>query len=269
MNNFPEIHPLNASPEILAIYSDIRAVSGLQMVNLIWRHLATRPEVLAWAWAGVRPLIGSKEMIGARQRLIQAVELPVIAEVSKQVWAAAGVDAKQIPEVRSMVGDYIRGNGTNMIALTALRLRLAGVNNVAAALTPAPLPPPAAPLPPLPKIDTLEPQLAVGVRSLAQRHEGAQGGIIPSLYLELVRWPQLINTLPSWLASLYAPAALRAARDSAIRAAEAEALAMLPNLGAPPPAAQEVRPALEHFTRLVIPDLIPVCIALNQLLPAS
>lgn len=269
MNNFPEIHPLNAPPETLAIYADIRAVSGLQMVNLIWRHLATRPEVLAWAWAGVRPLIGSQEMIGARQRLIQAVELPAIAGVPKQAWAAAGVGDTETPEVRSMVGSYIRGNGTNMIALTALRLRLAGINHAAASLTPAPLPAPTAPLPPLPKIDTLEPQLAAGVRSLAQRHEGAQGGIIPSLYLELVRWPQLVDTLPSWLASLYAPAALGAARDSVIRAAEHEALAMLPNLGAPPPAAQDVRPALEHFTRLVIPDLIPVCIALNELLPAN
>jgi hypothetical protein len=82
MTNFPEIHPLNASPEISAIYADIRAVSGLQMVNLIWRHFAALPNVLEWAWAGVRPLVGSQEMAAARHRLIYAVELPAIAPVS-------------------------------------------------------------------------------------------------------------------------------------------------------------------------------------------
>ena len=40
MTNFHEIHPLNASPEIAAISADIRAVSGLAMVGLIWLHFA-------------------------------------------------------------------------------------------------------------------------------------------------------------------------------------------------------------------------------------
>ena len=166
-----------------------------------------------------------------------------------------------------MVADYVRGNCTNIIALTALRLRLEGDNQPAGVLSPAPLPATAAPLPPLPPIDTLAPSLATGVRALAQRHEGAQGGIIPSLYLELVRWPQLIDRLPGWLNNIYSPVVLRAARDSAIQAAEAEALAMLPKLGPPPPDVEKIKPALEHFTRLVIPDLIPVCIAVDRLLP--
>lgn len=267
MTNFPEVHPLKASPEISAIYADIRAVSGLQMVNLIWRHIATRPDVLAWAWAGVRPLIGSQEMIAARQRLIQAVDIPAMLPIPKIAWEAAGVSAMQIPAVRSMVADYVRGNCTNIIALTALRLRLEGDNQPAGVLSPAPLPATTTPLAPLPPIDTLEPCLAAGVRALAQRHEGAQGGIIPSLYLELVRWPHLIDYLPSWLNNLYSPAVLRAARDSAIQAAQTEALAMLPKLGSPPPDVEKIRPTLEHFTRLVIPDLIPVCIAVDRLLP--
>ena len=267
MTNFPEIHPLNASPEISAIYADIRAVSGLQMVNLIWRHFAALPNVLEWAWAGVRPLVGSQEMAAARHRLIYAVELPAIAPVSLQAWDAAGVGPSQMHDFQSMLAAYIRGNCTNMIALTALRLRLEGVDGASAALSAAPLPATAAQLPPLPRIDTLDPALATAIRNLAQHHEGAQGGIIPSLYLELVRWPGLIETFPNWLGALYAPQAMLAARASTIRAAEAEALAMLPTMGPPPQGIEAMRPALAHFTRLVIPDLIPVCIAADRLLP--
>jgi hypothetical protein len=42
---FAEIRQQYATPEIAAIYADIKTVSGLPFVNLIWRRL--RP--LSWA----------------------------------------------------------------------------------------------------------------------------------------------------------------------------------------------------------------------------
>lgn len=46
---FPEIRPQDATPDITAIYADICAVSGVPMVNLIWRHFAALPDALGWA----------------------------------------------------------------------------------------------------------------------------------------------------------------------------------------------------------------------------
>ena len=46
-----------------AIYADIRAVLGVGVVNLIWRHLATMPGALPWAWETVRPLYVSGALI--------------------------------------------------------------------------------------------------------------------------------------------------------------------------------------------------------------
>jgi hypothetical protein len=268
MTNFPEVHPLNASPEIAAIYSDIRAVSGLAMVNLIWRHFAALPGILEWAWKGVRPIVGSQELVEARKRLIDAIELPTLPPVTAEAWRAAGVSEDELIIFRNMMADYVRGNSTNIIVLTALRLRLEGLNHGTPAFSAAPAPESMMPSPPLPRIDTLDPSLAAAIRALAQRHEGTQGGIIPSLYLELVRWPALIDTFPHWLEALYEPSAMRAARGSTCRASEREALILLPALDPAPPNTEEMRPALERFTRLIIPDLTPVCVAVQRLLPA-
>ncbi len=268
MTDFPQIHPLNASPEIAAIYADIRAVSGLSMVNLIWRHFAALPGVIEWAWKGVRPIVASQELVAARQRLISAIELPTLPLVTRQAWQTAGVSADELTTFQVMMADYVRGNSTNIIVLTALRLRLEGFNHTAPVLSAAPTPATVIPSAPLPRIDTLDPSLAGAIRALAQRHEGAQGGIIPSLYLELARWPALTDTFPHWLEALYEPSAMRTARESTCRAAEREALTLLPALGPAPPNVAEMRPALERFTRLIIPDLTPVCVAVQRLLPA-
>ena len=268
MTNFPEIHPLNASPEIAAIYADIRAVSGLSMVNLIWRHFAALPGILEWAWKGVRPIVGSQELVEARIRLIDAIELPTLPPVTAQAWRTAGVSGAELTAFRDMMADYVRGNSTNIIVLTALRLRLEGINHAPSAFTAAPAPVGMAPAAPLPRIDTLDPTLASAIRALAQRHEGAEGGIIPSLYLELARWPALTDTFTHWLGALYEPSAMQRARESTCRAAEREALNLLPALDSAPPNVAEMRPALERFTRLIIPDLTPVCVAVQRLLPA-
>ena len=267
MTNFPEIHPLNASPEIAAIYADIRAVSGLSMVNLIWRHFAALPDVLEWAWKGVRPIVGSHELVAARRRLVDAIELPALPPVTPEAWRAAGIGGVELNTFSNIMADYERGNSTNIIVLTALRLRLEGIDHTAPTLSAAPTPTTATPSPPLPRIDTLDPKLASAIRALAQRHEGAQGGIIPSLYLELARWPVLTDTFPHWLAALYEPSAMRTARESTCRAAETEARTLLPTLTQTPGNVDQMRPALERFTGLIIPDLTPVCVAVQQLLP--
>ena len=238
------------------------------MVNLIWRHFATLPDVIEWAWKGVRPLVASQKLVSARKRLIDAIELPTLPPVTFEAWQTAGVGGAELTAFRDMMADYVRGNSTNVIVLTALRLRLEGVDHIAPVLSTAPTPAIATPMAPLPRIDTLEPKLAGAIRALAQRHEGAQGGIIPSLYLELARWPALTDTFPRWLEALYEPSAMRTARESTCRAAEREALNLLPAFDPAPPNVAEMRPALERFTRLIIPDLTPVCVAVQRLLPA-
>ncbi|WP_298106137.1 hypothetical protein [Bradyrhizobium sp.] len=261
-----EVRPEDAPPEIAAIYADIRAVSGVPMVNLIWRHFAALPGVLDWAWTAVRPLVGSDKMAAARARVTAAVAVPAIAPLAPTAWAAAGLDETGLCALRTMMTAYVRGNVTNIIALTALRLRLDAPDRPAAQFAPGPVAPAAQLLPPLPHIEALPDDLVATIRALAASHDGAGGGVIPSLYLALAPWPGVVNALARWLGPLYALDAMRTARASTVRVAEQEAAAMLPSIGQAPAGLAAMRPTLDRFTRLVIPDLIPVCIALSGLL---
>ena len=48
----PAIAEADATGAVALMFADIRAVTGVGVVNLIWRHLATIPGGLAWAWGG-------------------------------------------------------------------------------------------------------------------------------------------------------------------------------------------------------------------------
>ncbi|HEY3891917.1 MAG TPA: hypothetical protein VGM00_08165 [Bradyrhizobium sp.] len=41
---------------VAKIFADIRRMLGVEVVNLIWRHLATIPDAPPWARAVLRPL---------------------------------------------------------------------------------------------------------------------------------------------------------------------------------------------------------------------
>jgi hypothetical protein len=92
---------------------------------------------------------------------------------------------------------------------------------------------------------------------------------MPSLYLHLAQWPDLLLALPDVLAPLYAEGVLARARDDAVAAAEAEAPGLIASLGDAPPAPPGLAPFLATlgvFTREVIPGMVPVGLALQRAL---
>jgi hypothetical protein len=265
MMSLPEIRESEAPPNVAAIYAEIRTASGLPLVNLIWRHFAALPGVLPSAWATVRPLVASAAMETARSRLAAAIPLPASGAAD---WRAAGCGEVDLARIRAILGAYTRGNLTNLLALTALRIRLTEPETAAAPpLPPGPVPeaPPA--LDVLPRLADLPAQVAADVRTLAARH-GVPEGVIPSLYLHLAHWPGVLRALPGWLGPLFAPGVLEGARDAVRQLAEQEAASMLPSELVLPAGAQiAVRSALDEFTGRVIPDLLPVCLTLSRLCP--
>jgi hypothetical protein len=269
-STFAEIRQQDATPDIAAIYGDIKTVSGLPLVNLIWRHFATFPGVLSWAWTAASPIVGSTRMDAARQRIAASLILPSIAPIGADNWRSAGVSDQELARITTVVDAYLRGNLTNMIALTALRMRLEHPNRPAARLIAGTHPAPALThLDPLPRINSLEAHLAAQIRALAKRHEGISNDVTPSFYLALSYWPGVVEVLPTWLSALYQPGALRAARVDTCNLAEAEAETMLPQPSLPPEGISAVQPTLERFTRLLIPAFVPVCLAMRRLLPRS
>lgn len=270
-----EIREEGAPPDIAALYAALRRATGVPLVNLIHRHLATLPGVLPWVWQAIRPPLEDGRLAAARERLAAALPLPPVAPLPATAWRAAGLAPEERPRIAALVEVYNRGNLTNLILLTALRRTLEGV----AAEVPPPSPssatalPPLAMLPappPLPRLEALPPEVAARVQALAARHGPPGAGVTPSLYLHLAHWPALLAALPGWLAPLLEPVALAAARDAAVRLAEREADALRPLMavegGVPGSHGPAVLAVVTRFTREVIPGMVPVGLALRRLL---
>lgn len=266
-----EIREGEAPPEIAAIYAALRAASGVPLVNLIWRHLATMPGALPWAWDATRAALESGAVAAARGRLAARVPLPAgLLPVDEAAWRAAGLDPAARAAVLAVVETYNRGNLTNLVLLTALRRALEGAPAVAAPLPAAAVAEPPLPeVPPLPVLAALPEATRAQVRDLAARHAGAAaGGVVPSLYLHLAHWPALLAALPAWIGPVLA--GLDAARAATVAVAEEEAAALRPLLaigaGVPGGHRDAVLAALTRFTTAVIPEMVPVGLALRRVL---
>src|SRR5258708_29288470 len=74
----PAIAEASASGAVAVaeIFADIRRVLGVEVVNLIWRHLATIPDALPWAWGMLRPLYADATIAAEAQALHRGLSLP-------------------------------------------------------------------------------------------------------------------------------------------------------------------------------------------------
>jgi len=260
-----EVRPSDAPAAIAALYADILLVSGVPVVNLIWRHLATLPGVLAWAWSAVRPLVASSEMAEARVEISERTQAS-LAELRLGRAKLVRLNGGDPKPVRAIINGYLFGNLTNITALTALRLRIRNQAAPSSRLTPAEQTAPVPMLPPLPSVRSLDPEIAAIVESLASQHEASAKGIVPSLYLALTPWPDLLAALAMALGPLYEPRQLHATRALIVHHSSVQATRMLPELGNPPMGYEAMLPVLSLFVDSVIPELIAVCIGLRTLL---
>ena len=87
----PSITEADATGNIAAIYTDIRATLGVPVVNLIWRHLAVFTEGLPWAWESLKPLYANGAIAAQAAALRVGLEVPVLPGLSGPVLAAAGL----------------------------------------------------------------------------------------------------------------------------------------------------------------------------------
>ncbi len=69
MTLLPEVAERDAPPKIAAIYDEMRRFTRLPLVNLIYRHLATIPGALPWAWGLLRPAFADGSLEAAAGRV--------------------------------------------------------------------------------------------------------------------------------------------------------------------------------------------------------
>ncbi|MCZ6872093.1 MAG: hypothetical protein O7G88_00975 [bacterium] len=281
----PSITEQEAAGAIKAIYEDIKAVIGVPVVNLIFRHMATLPGCLEWGWEVLRPLYAGGELSRVAEALITHLELPAIPRLLAPALRAVGVDAPGERMIARILDAYNRSNPMNMIALSTLLTYLAeGVSAATASHTDTPIrrPPLSLPsattesavLPPLLSLDTMQAETAVLVRTLNGLSPQGEARTMASMYRQLAHWPGYLALALVLLQPLHADGRLQVAVQQASTQALSQSQRMAQVLSvdvASAPPVGEVRQALDtalrYFTAHLIVEMIPVGRFLRHTLP--
>ena len=217
----PAITEAAATGEIASIYADIRRVLGVDVVNLIWRHLATIDGALPWAWGTLRPLYADGLVITEATVLHRALALPPVPAVPAEVFAGLGLEPNDLTAIREVLAAYDRTNAMALVALTALRARLDGrAPSDAEAAEPAALA--AAPpigLPRLLNLTEMPAYTAALVTLLNGLGTQCPGPVLASMYRHLAHWPSYLSFAWLSLAPLDTDGQLAIAIDAAQDAA--------------------------------------------------
>ena len=269
-----ELSESRATGEARRIYGEIKRLSAVPMVALIYRHLATMPGVLEWSWALLEPALRSGALQRQAWSLADRVKVAGTPGIPRAALRAAGLEARDEHGIAAVLDAYNRANPVNILAVRCLALHLAGE---VTPRSPAPgerwePPPPPDPLPTM--IDP--PAMTPTVRELAQllTDRGATDSpspLWPSLYRHLAHWPAFLGyaaviVAPRFDAVDAAAAKLRAGIEQAAwdLAGGLRAPAALP---APVAAERErLQQAIAQFSQR-IPEMVVIGTMLRRALP--
>lgn len=205
--NIETVTEAEADQATAMIFADIRATMGVALVNLIWRHLASSPAALTWCWQSLKPLYASGVVPQAAWTLRDALALPQLSAFNQEDRRALGNDVKSLGVIDAVLRTYERGNAQNLVALCALRQKLAQTPNAAVSdsrqraklraleesreeladrIT--------EPLPPLPSMNELSASVRADIESLAAIWVPEdRRGLIPSVFRHLAHWPAVLT----------------------------------------------------------------------------
>ncbi len=272
-----------AEGETAALYGDIRATLGVPVVNLIWRHLATFPNGLAWAWDAVRPHYRSGAVQAEARALRDHLVLVETPELSRAALRTVGISAADEIAIVRLLDTYERSNAMNLIALAALNRQLRGGGPARDAPPPARDAPPPAPsradrpiegnLPRLLVMDEMAPETARLVAELNRFGQADDGRIVASLYRHVAHWPGFLALAWAVLAPLQRDGRLATMIAATLDAADRRAskLAIEPSGDLPLSAAarRQIGATLTEFIDGAIGRMLPIGMVLRRAMPPA
>lgn len=252
---FPAIAETAATGETAELFADIRAIVGVRVVNLVWRHLAALDGALPWAWSAVRPLyvqgVVDTEAVRFRDRMV----LPKLGTLSGP--EPASVDA--------VLASYDHSNTINLFALGALAAWLRG--ETAAQGTPEQGPRLATPDVVLPKLATeadVAPEVWQRVLRLNRFGDRPQPLILASMYRHLAHAPAFLQRIEAALAPVQAEGSLARAIAANQAAARERTRVLARAISADrPERAGEIEASVSAFLDHAIGKMVTICRAIR------
>jgi hypothetical protein len=267
----PAIAEASATGAVGEIFADIRRVLGVEVVNLIWRHLATIPDALPWAWGVLGPLYADGTIAAEAQALHSRLSLPNLLPLPHDLLAAIGLSGDELATVRNILAAYDRTNAMALVALSALLYRLDEAPTTIDQIAEKSFGPPPGSLasirlPPLPGLDTLPEPVANLVLTLNRLGTRRKNPVLASMYRHLAYWPGYLALSWALIAPQDADGSLEAAIEDALLKARAQAARLATRLQAPPidpTTAAAIRVAVDPFAGDVIAKMVVICAVLR------
>jgi hypothetical protein len=263
-----ELAEREATGEKAAIYAELKRLGGVPMVALIFRHLATRPGVLEWAWRAIGPAWQSGLLQETAWRIAREASLVPIAPIPREALAALGIDASGIAQIRAACEAYNRANPENMLSVLCLLRLLEGQAAVeprsARAWTP-PLPP--GPLAPMIDLQAMSGEVSALLDLVAAPGEPGAPRVVQSLYRHLAQRPAYLALAITLLRQRFDDGSIDTATRAIVARMNAAADGIAQSLEAPATPDPGAREVLTRFSGGVIPQMIVVGRLLEEALP--
>ena len=186
-----ELPEKDARGRAAALYSEIREVMGLGMVNLIYRRMAAEEGVLEWVWAWISGAINSLDIEDELTQLSDGVAWPVLNSVHHASLPLLGIDEVEETKLAAVLAQYNRGNSLNLLLLNSF-LAYQKKGEALQGLRIQPLKARRAhtiELPPILDLSQMEQDTAALVHVLAKYTSPPGSLMIPSLFRHLAHWP--------------------------------------------------------------------------------
>ncbi len=203
-STFQTVSESQASPAVSAIYSDIRSTMGVALVNLIWRHLAVEPTVIAWSWQQLKPHYTNGAIPAAAWSLREIIAPAVLSRFTSDECCQLNREIDDLSVLDAVLRTYERGNAQNLIAMCYLRRCIEPCGAIA---RPSTMPDLSATrrhaeqadrietiIPPLPGWDELSGSIQQQVSEMSavwvpSQYRSQHSEIRPSVFRHLAYWP--------------------------------------------------------------------------------
>lgn len=264
-----------ASGEIAQLYEDIRRSLGVPVVNLIWRHLATIPGALPWAWNSLKPLYASGAITNAAVSLRSSLRPESNLGISSSTLKSVSLSSDDLRSITVVLNSYERSNSLNLIALNALLAKIDGVEDhtqdgLAQVTADDGLV--HGEMPELLVLSNME----ASVRELVEdlNRIGGRSDILPSMYRHLAHWPQYLGLLHVLLKTIETESGLESQIVNTIEETRAAAVQLLPQLAndvepLSPETELQVRDALSRFIEGTLGKMTTIIQLVSAAMPTA
>jgi hypothetical protein len=181
-----------ATGQIKDIYEAIEAALGVRLVNLVYRHLATVPGALEWAWYTVGAPFQAGVFAERSKALIPANTAKPQRQISPR---SEGLSSSEAGQVIATLDAYNRANPMNALSLRVIALALEAGRPAIACSFDRPAPVSLPELLPMAPLDQMEPGTRDLMQRLARLTTGGDSKIVPSLFRHFAPWPGLLRRL--------------------------------------------------------------------------